>query len=766
MPSKPLIFFCITTFLSVTSLSANAIEFPVDTTDDTVDIANGDGLCETATNNCSLRAAIQEANALTGADTITLPPGIYPLTISGSGEDFSATGDLDITSNITINGAGADQVFIDAMEIDRVFDIIHNNALSILGEATLNGLTIRNGKTNNSGMGGGINNRGILILNDSNVDRNHSMPGGGGIHAAFFGFPLRGRLEINRSVISNNATQSQGGGLVIDNMPTIIRDSVIRDNWNRFDPPPIFGGGIYFVANGFPATTSLEIYNSTIHHNVASNLGGGIYTVGAGAITIENSTISGNSATSTAATEGYGGGAYFFGDNTSPANILLTHVTFADNSAGNGGGGIYLANSNASGGAAVTLSGALFSANIGGNCLNADAAGISTLTESATSLSSDDSCAMTLSNTDPLLAVLSDNSGPGPTHALSAGSPAIDAASNCLATDQRSFTRPASNCDIGAYEVEGVAPSIAVTIPAANTGVSTNTSGNSAPVAYDLPAAVIVGSAVTSIMNASDVDGDPLYYEFPLTPPTQGSVGRPAAGSVNNIAQAFTYTALGSATGTDFFTYRACDAYGACSAPATIHITINPGSASSEISINVTQGSGNVNDLVIISETSLNTVAPDIDYSYPLGGFFFTVDNIPTDSSGTATSVSVTIQLPLTADLPENAEVRKLDNSGVWRTLSSTPNTILSTAVIDRTARTITLTLVDNDIYDLNPLIGVVDDPVAIGLPVAAIQEDASTPSEKSPATATTGSGSLGYWSLSLMFLLGLIARRNSSRAF
>jgi hypothetical protein len=54
---------------------------------------------------------------------------------------------------------------------------------------------------------------------------------------------------------------------------------------------------------------------------------------------------------------------------------------------------------------------------------------------------------------DPLLGSLADNGGPTLTHALLAGSPAIDAGDNavCPATDQRGVARDAA-CDIGSFE--------------------------------------------------------------------------------------------------------------------------------------------------------------------------------------------------------------------------------------------------------------------------------------------------------------------------
>ena len=57
------------------SASAQAAVFTVNNSADVVDANPGNGVCETAPGNgvCTLRAAIQEANALAGDDTITFP---------------------------------------------------------------------------------------------------------------------------------------------------------------------------------------------------------------------------------------------------------------------------------------------------------------------------------------------------------------------------------------------------------------------------------------------------------------------------------------------------------------------------------------------------------------------------------------------------------------------------------------------------------------------------------------------------------------------
>ncbi len=64
------------------------------------------------------------ADARGGSNTINLPSGTYTLTIAGANEDASATGDLDITSNLTIKGAGSSNTIIDGNSLDRVIQVL------------------------------------------------------------------------------------------------------------------------------------------------------------------------------------------------------------------------------------------------------------------------------------------------------------------------------------------------------------------------------------------------------------------------------------------------------------------------------------------------------------------------------------------------------------------------------------------------------------------------------------------------------------------
>src|SRR3954454_20672511 len=56
--------------VALPSMAAGAVTFTVNSTGDKVDSSKGNGLCADADGNCTLRAAIEEANATTGTDTI------------------------------------------------------------------------------------------------------------------------------------------------------------------------------------------------------------------------------------------------------------------------------------------------------------------------------------------------------------------------------------------------------------------------------------------------------------------------------------------------------------------------------------------------------------------------------------------------------------------------------------------------------------------------------------------------------------------------
>ncbi len=435
----------------------------VDSTADTVDSNIGDGLCDDGSGNCTLRAAVQETNACSGADFIEVLTGTYTLAIGGTGEELAVTGDLDITDDLTLTAAYGASVIVDGGGIDRVFDLDPGSA-GITVKASE--FTIQNG---NSPVGGGVqvmngvasftdvvlagnsataacgglyNYAGTVTITDSIVSGNNSSGSGGG-------FCTESGLTITGSSVTGNiaSSGSNGGGALYNNGGTVsIVSSRVRGN----RAPNGYGGGIYnlgttlaltnstvddngaLVGGGIANYGSLVVAGSTISHNRADNFGGGIDLSGAGAtLSMTNSTISGNTTTL------FDGGGI---NNTSGAASTIGNSTITGNGAGRDGGGIL----NSSG--TVNMTSTVVSGNAGGDC-----SGL--VTDNGGSLDGDGSCGAG-STGNPLLDSLADNGGPTQTHALQAGSPAIDAGDNgsCPATDQRGVARSDGSCDIGAYE--------------------------------------------------------------------------------------------------------------------------------------------------------------------------------------------------------------------------------------------------------------------------------------------------------------------------
>jgi len=368
------------------------------------DVAGLAGNCVSGVGQCTLRSAIQAANAsLAVADTITLPAGTYVLSLLGAGEQAAATGDLDVTlagGPLTINGAGAATTIIDGNNTDRIFETIGAATL------TISDVTLRNGNPGAAANGGAINTAGgsILTLNNVTITANTSGLEGGAIN---IGANAASRTTMNTVTISNNSS----------------------------------GVGGDIIANGAGAT--LAITNGTINNNnetaISNKLGS--------TLTLTNVTVSGNVTT--------GGGGAIDSLGTATLQNVTVNLNTGAVGAGNAGGIRNNAGTLNIGNTIVTNN---TPSNCAGNAL-ASLGGNFTSDVSCTGLTA----AGDITNTPLQLAPLANNGGALQTHALLAGSPAIDTgtAAGCPATDARGIARPVDGnipldgvaiCDKGAFE--------------------------------------------------------------------------------------------------------------------------------------------------------------------------------------------------------------------------------------------------------------------------------------------------------------------------
>ena len=165
----------------------------VNSTADAPDAAVGDGLCETAEGTCTLRAAVMEANASDSRQIIDLDPDqTYELTISGAGEDGSATGDLDVQVPLTVRGRAT----IDGAGTDRVFDV-HSHVLA------LHGTTVTGGSAD-EGAGIRVAPGGALQLAGAEIQGNTATSGAGGIHS------LGGSVTVVAGAVNQNVGGTAG----------------------------------------------------------------------------------------------------------------------------------------------------------------------------------------------------------------------------------------------------------------------------------------------------------------------------------------------------------------------------------------------------------------------------------------------------------------------------------------------------------------------------------------------------------------------------
>jgi hypothetical protein len=139
--------------------TVRAATFDVDDTAFLPDAVPGDGVCAASSGACTLWAAVDEANALAGRDTVNVPAGNYLTNPDTYGHAVSIRDDLDLV------GSGADVTVIDANRpLDPPWWYIRVIALDPGKSATVSGFTITNGSI-------GIDNYGDLTLIDSVVTR-------------------------------------------------------------------------------------------------------------------------------------------------------------------------------------------------------------------------------------------------------------------------------------------------------------------------------------------------------------------------------------------------------------------------------------------------------------------------------------------------------------------------------------------------------------------------------------------------------------------
>jgi hypothetical protein len=455
---------------------------------DAGDANPGDGVCFTPLGRdgvCTLRGAIEEANALAGFQVVVLPytANGYSLYRAGGDKHISITDTVEIYGEL--QGSSTSEIIADWTENtdkSRIFVIdspggpVEFSNLDLVGQDFLL-----------AGSGG------IVLINNAAVSlRNVLLKDGG---ANFSGGALYSNDYLTlENVFVSSSRAPFGAGIAFEPafpeaVLTLVKSRVYDNTQPPFSPQSQ-GGGVW--ADG----GTVRIYQSAIDNNYSTR-GGGLALLGGAMGMVENSTFSSNEA------DIAGGGLW-----ASPADVALNFVTFAHNEAdassdtSGEGGGVY-----ASASSAVTVSNSIFSNNQaqadgilpkGSTCFGTMVSdGYNTFTPS-TSIDAD--CSVDVATGDnnigqATLDVLAPT-GPRqvPFHDLIAEGQDIDLADpdcigldgNVVNQDQRALSRPVdgnqsgtARCDKGAVESDGGLPGLIVSCPpevSVEAGSSTATS--------------------------------------------------------------------------------------------------------------------------------------------------------------------------------------------------------------------------------------------------------------------------------------------------
>jgi CSLREA domain-containing protein len=301
-----------------------------------------DSTCTAA--DCTLREAIVHSNA---GDVVSIPAGTYTLSL----------GELTVSHNLTINGAGASSVKIDGANASRVLEVALGDSL------TLSGVTIQHGKPPNVNpiRGGGIRVLGNLTLRNSTLTLNQSMDGGAlatddnaasatldhvnvinngtaGIGGAGGIEQNLGSLTITSSLLSNNHSSYGGAGSLSSPNAgdrTVITDTTVSGNSVSDSTFRAEGGGFTVDGSGTVTITRTKFTGNT------AQAAGALYAAGIPKMTVTDSTLSGNHAVAVSGNSNSenGSGGAFIEDGAGKFHFVRT--TISGNTADQHGGGIF-----------------------------------------------------------------------------------------------------------------------------------------------------------------------------------------------------------------------------------------------------------------------------------------------------------------------------------------------------------------------------------------------------------------------------------------
>ncbi len=322
--------------------------FAVNTTNDTHDASPGaNPVCADASNKCSLRAAVEEANAYGGTVSITVPPGTYTLSqaagfgtivaqdpagvqIVGTAPGVSITNSAAATAILATGHAPSTNIGAFLALANVTITGSHGGGLLVADDndtVTANSVAFSNNSI--TGSGGAVVNEGQFWATGSTFTGNSSTDKGGAV------WDDLGSARLSADTFGNNSAVSEGGALQNNDGPVAVDNSNFTGN-SVHNATGEADGGAVFAGEEMEFTGDNFSGNSAVGTGGNDAVGGAVYdSYGLNAVT--NSSFTGNSSVSDPTSGGGLGGAFY-----DDSSLTITGSIFSGNRAVNGsGGGLY-----------------------------------------------------------------------------------------------------------------------------------------------------------------------------------------------------------------------------------------------------------------------------------------------------------------------------------------------------------------------------------------------------------------------------------------
>lgn len=342
--------------LGSTPAAAAPGSFLVDDPIDAVDAAP-DGTCATSSGTCTLRAAIQEANAALGTTEIRFAPSADTSSLTLSGLGGAEVGDLDIAPGATVRLIGNQISETDTTVVKA--DALGDRHVEVGAGARLELEMVHLAGGSTDGDGGAIRNEGAVLVTNR-VDSTgtyialsgNSAAGSGGAIANVDGATLEVQdislaPTATRVDIDGNVAGADGGGISNGSGTVVLsgrEDGASHDVYLDSNSAVGDGGAVHNTSGSVTlgcraftrygsATRGGDVFNGSgsltfagggIEGGSATGDGGGLHNDKSGKVTVEAGACGTRGSIAGATAGGRGGGMYNLGTVSVPVDATLS----------------------------------------------------------------------------------------------------------------------------------------------------------------------------------------------------------------------------------------------------------------------------------------------------------------------------------------------------------------------------------------------------------------------------------------------------------